>query len=233
VSRRRDAWRGQEAQFEPGDLSTTIAAEVKGFDPASVLEGKRLRRSARFTQFAIQAAREAVADAALVVDDGNRGQIGVVVNAAVAGFDTIEDATRALPHRLSPYFVASSLTNMPACEVAIDLGVHGPVTASALACASGVYALVEARRLLLAGEADVVICGGTDAPPRRTAPTRRPRSNGRWPTRACGRSRSTTSARTAPGRRPTTAPRPRRSGRRSARPPGGSRSAARSPWWDT
>jgi 3-oxoacyl-[acyl-carrier-protein] synthase II len=150
-------------QFDPGDMTTTIAAEVKGFDPGSVLEGKRLRRSARFTQFAVQAAREAVADAGLVVDDTNRAQIGAVVNAAVAGFDTIEDATRALPQRLSPYFVASSLTNMPACEVAIDLGVHGPVTASALACASGVYALVEARRLLLTGEADVVICGGTDA----------------------------------------------------------------------
>ena len=52
---------------------------------------------------------------------------------------------------------------MPACEVAIDLGVHGPVTASALACASGTYALLEARRLILAGEADVVIAGGTDA----------------------------------------------------------------------
>jgi 3-oxoacyl-[acyl-carrier-protein] synthase II len=154
---------GPITQFDPGDLGTTIAAEVKGFDPATVLEGKRLRRSARFTQFAVKAAREAVADSGLVVDDANRGQIGVVINAAVAGFDTIEDATRALPNRLSPYFVASSLTNMPACEVAIDLGVHGPVTASALACASGVYALVEARRLLLTGEADVVICGGTDA----------------------------------------------------------------------
>jgi 3-oxoacyl-[acyl-carrier-protein] synthase II len=154
---------GPITQFDPGDLGTTIAAEVKGFDPATVLEGKRLRRSARFTQFAVKAAREAVADSGLVVDDVNRGQIGVVINAAVAGFDTIEDATRALPNRLSPYFVASSLTNMPACEVAIDLGVHGPVTASALACASGVYALVEARRLLLTGEADVVICGGTDA----------------------------------------------------------------------
>jgi 3-oxoacyl-(acyl-carrier-protein) synthase len=76
-------------------MATTIAAEVKGFDPASVLEGKRLRRSARFTQFAVKAAREAVADAGLVVDDTNRGQIGVVVNAAVAGFDTIEDATSA------------------------------------------------------------------------------------------------------------------------------------------
>jgi 3-oxoacyl-[acyl-carrier-protein] synthase II len=92
----------------------------------------------------------------------------VVINAAVAGFDTIENATRQLVQgglgaRLNPYFVASSLTNMPACEVAIDLGAHGPVTASALACASGNYALLEARRLILAGEADVVVCGGTDA----------------------------------------------------------------------
>jgi 3-oxoacyl-[acyl-carrier-protein] synthase II len=64
---------------------------------------------------------------------------------------------------VSPYFVSSVIPNMPACEVAIDLGVHGPVTASALACASGSYALLEARRLILSGEADVVVCGGTDA----------------------------------------------------------------------
>jgi 3-oxoacyl-[acyl-carrier-protein] synthase II len=152
---------GPITAFDPGDLPTTIAAEVTGFDPASVLEGKRLRRSARFTQFAVAAAREAVADAELEITDP--GRTGVVINAAVAGFDTIEAATRTLPRRPGPYFVASSLTNMPACEVAIDLGVHGPVTASALACASGVYALVEARRLLLSGEADAVVCGGTDA----------------------------------------------------------------------
>jgi 3-oxoacyl-[acyl-carrier-protein] synthase II len=150
-----------------------IAAEVTGFDPAAVLDTKRLRRTARFTQFAIAAAREAVDHAGLLVDREETGQgvapgrVGVVVNAAVAGFDTVERATRSLldpdAGRLSPYFVASSLTNMPACEVAIDLGVHGPVTASALACASGVYALLEARRLIASGEADVVVCGGTDA----------------------------------------------------------------------
>lgn len=148
--------------FDASALPTQIAAEVKDFDPATVLEGKRLRRTARFSQLAVAAAREAVADADLTVRDPAR--TGVVINAAVAGFDTVEDATRLMhDHRLSPYFVASSLTNMPACEVAIDLGVHGPVTASALACASGNYALVEARRLILSGEADVVICGGTDA----------------------------------------------------------------------
>ncbi|NMO52922.1 beta-ketoacyl-ACP synthase II [Actinoplanes sp. TBRC 11911] len=148
--------------FDASAMSTQIAAEVKGFDPATILEGKRLRRTARFAQLAVAAAREAVADADLTVSDPAR--TGVVINAAVAGFDTIESATKLMgDHRLSPYFVASSLTNMPACEVAIDLGIHGPVTASALACASGNYALVEARRLILAGDADVVICGGTDA----------------------------------------------------------------------
>jgi len=169
--------------FDSSEFAVHIAAEVKGFDPSRVLIGKRLRRSTRFTQLAVAAAREAALDAGLIppeadvprderdhveLTDGlDAGRIGVVINAAVAGFDTIEHATRQLlgdePGRISPYFVSSSLTNMPACEVAIDLGLHGPVTASALACASGVYAFLEARRLILSGEADVVVCGGTDA----------------------------------------------------------------------
>jgi 3-oxoacyl-[acyl-carrier-protein] synthase II len=158
---------GPITAFDASHLPTRIAAEVHGFDPATVLSGKRLRRTARFSQFAVAAAREAIADAGLTIDEDLGRRTGIVINAAVAGFDTVEDATRRVAAepaaRLSPYFVASSLTNMPACEVAIDLGVHGPVTASALACASGIAALLEARRLILAGEADVVICGGTDA----------------------------------------------------------------------
>jgi 3-oxoacyl-[acyl-carrier-protein] synthase II len=174
---------GPITAFDASRLPTRIAAEVKGFEPSSVLEGKRLRRTARFTQLAIAAAREAVADAGLTATPDAGGAVpsapaerqdgrvtldpertGVVINAAVAGFDTIEAATLTMhDRRLSPYFVASSLTNMPACEVAIDLGVHGPVTASALACASGNYALIEAARLIRSGEADVVVCGGTDA----------------------------------------------------------------------
>jgi 3-oxoacyl-[acyl-carrier-protein] synthase II len=157
---------GRITAFDASQLPVRIAAEVKDFDPSGALSHRVLRRSARFTQLAITAAREAVADAGLVVDDENRSRIGVVVNAAVAGFDTVERATRQVlagDSRLSPYFVSSSLTNMPACEIAIDLGLHGPVTASALACASGIYALVEARRLIVSGEADVVVCGGTDA----------------------------------------------------------------------
>ncbi|MGW5276506.1 beta-ketoacyl-ACP synthase II [Streptomyces sp. NPDC004044] len=151
--------------FDPTGMSTRFAGEVKSFRPSDHFDAKRTRRISRFTAFAVVAAREAVADAKLSIDDDNRDRVAVVVNAAVAGFDTIEAATRQLVADREPssYFVPYSLANMPSCEVAIDLGVHGPVNANALACASGLYALMDARRLILSGEADVVVCGGTDA----------------------------------------------------------------------
>jgi len=154
---------GPIAAFDASDLAVQIAAEVRDFDPARYLDHRRLRRTARFTQFAVAAAREAAEDARLEIGFG--ADVGVVINAAVAGFDTIEAAARRLVdgQALSPYFVPSSLTNMPACEVSIDLGIHGPVHAGAYACASGSEALLRARQLILAGEAEVVIAGGTDA----------------------------------------------------------------------
>jgi len=151
--------------FDPTEMATQIAGEVRGFEPSDHFDVKRSRRISRFTAFAVVAAREAVTDAKLRIDEDNGYRVGVVVNAAVAGFDTIEAATRRVVADADPsaYFVPYSLANMPSCEVAIDLGVHGPVNANALACASGLYALLDARRLILAGEADVVICGGTDS----------------------------------------------------------------------
>jgi 3-oxoacyl-[acyl-carrier-protein] synthase II len=116
---------GPITAFDASQFPVRIAAEVRGFDPAGFLDHKQLRRTARFSQFAIAAAREAVADAGLPIDAASAGRVGAVINAAVAGFDTVEAATRQLAAgteaRLSPYFVASSLANMPACEVAIDL----------------------------------------------------------------------------------------------------------------
>jgi 3-oxoacyl-[acyl-carrier-protein] synthase II len=158
---------GPITAFDARHLPTRIAAEVKGFDPTDHFPAKRIRRMARFSQFAVVAARQALADAGLAVGEADADRVGVVVNAAVAGFDTVEAATRGLlaaePSAPSSYFVPSYLTNMPACEIAIDIGATGPVNASALACASGLYALLDARRLILCGEADVVVCGGTDA----------------------------------------------------------------------
>ncbi|HEX3615456.1 MAG TPA: beta-ketoacyl-ACP synthase II [Solirubrobacteraceae bacterium] len=158
--------------FDASELPTRIAAEVKDFDAEALLGTKRVRRSARFSQLAIIAAREAFADAGLQPGPGveqvaDHERIGVVVNTAVSGIPETELNINGLAQEglrgVSPYFVPSMIPNMPACEVAIDLGLHGPVTASALACASGNAALLEARRLILSGEADVVVAGGTDA----------------------------------------------------------------------
>lgn len=152
--------------FDASELPVRIAGEVSGFDPAELLDAKRARRSARFSQLAIMAAREAIEDAGLGLA-GSTERIGVVVNTAVAGVPETQANVEAWDSEglrgVSPYYVPSTIPNMPACEVAIDLGIHGPVSASALACASGNAALLEARRLILSDECDVVIAGGTDA----------------------------------------------------------------------
>jgi len=153
-------------RFDASELAVRIAGEVRGFDPVAALGTKRARRTARFSQLAVAAAREAVADAGVDVEAGAE-RVGVVVNCAVAGVPETQENVSALvtegPRSVSPYYVPTTILNMAACEVAIDLHAHGPVTASALACASGNAALLDARRLILAGEADVVIAGGADA----------------------------------------------------------------------
>jgi 3-oxoacyl-[acyl-carrier-protein] synthase II len=152
--------------FDASGLPTRIAGEVHGFDAEVALGPKRARRAARFSQLAIVAAREAVADAGLDTTAAP-DRTAVIVNSACAGTPETERNIRNLvtkgPKDVSPYYVASTILNMAACEVAIDLKTHGPVNASALACASGTAALLEARRLIATDEADVVIAGGTDA----------------------------------------------------------------------
>ena len=152
--------------FDASDLPVKIAGEIHGFDAEAHLGLKKTRRSARFSQLAVVAAREAVADAGFD-PAAESDRTAVLVNVAVPGAaETDENIARMLergPREISPLFVPIVILNMAACEVAIDLGVHGPVNASALACASGTYALLEARRLILTGEADVVIAGGADA----------------------------------------------------------------------
>jgi 3-oxoacyl-[acyl-carrier-protein] synthase II len=157
---------GPVTSFDASALPVRIGGEIHGFDAERELGAKRARRSARFSQLAVVAARQAVADAGL--DPGaNPDRVGVLVNSAVGGLPETERNILAMSahglREVSPYWVPSMISNMPACEVAIDCGAHGPVSASVLACASGTYALLEARRLILAGEADVVIAGGTDS----------------------------------------------------------------------
>jgi 3-oxoacyl-[acyl-carrier-protein] synthase II len=153
--------------FDASSLPVRIAAEVRGFDPVAELGPKRARRTARFSQLAIVAAREAMRDAGLELDGEDASRAGVLIHTALGGLPETEVNVRGMAadgmHAVSPYWVPSMISNMAACEVAIDQGLHGPVSASALACASGTAALLDARRLVLMGEADVVLAGGSDA----------------------------------------------------------------------
>ncbi len=153
--------------FDASDLNTKIAAEVKGFDPKNYMDPKEARRTHRSTHFALAASRQAVADAGLVVDEANCEQVGVVMNTGGGGNALMEEGTHTLinsgPRKIGPFFLPSVMANAVSCQVSIALGAKGPVLTSALACASGAFALVEALHMLQRGDAQVVIAGGTES----------------------------------------------------------------------
>jgi 3-oxoacyl-[acyl-carrier-protein] synthase II len=144
-----------------------IAAEVKGFDPATWIDFKQARRMSRFSQFAVAAAAQAITDAGLEITDANRDEIGVIVNTGGGGVGDIALGERVFLEqggkRVSPFMVPMLSPSMAACQVSIQNGLHGPVIASVAACASGVQALVDAQRLIEHGDAEVVLAGGTES----------------------------------------------------------------------
>lgn len=153
--------------FDASDLPSRIGAEVKGFDPRNYMDLKETRRCHRSAQFALAAARQALADAGLAIDQTNAENVGMVINTAGGGVGILEEGTRLLlsdgPRKISPFLIPMMMPNAVACQVSIALGAKGPVLASTLACASGSYALVEAMRMLQWGEAEVILAGGSEA----------------------------------------------------------------------
>ncbi|MEX0682656.1 MAG: beta-ketoacyl-ACP synthase II [Dehalococcoidia bacterium] len=153
--------------FDPSDLECQIAAEVKDWDPTNWMEPKSARRAARFSQFAVGAATQAVKDAELLITDVNRDDIAIVMNTGGGGVDVIADGEKTYlekgADRVGPFTVPAYAPNMASCQVAINLGVRGPTMTSVAACAAGVFAFVEAKRLIDLGEAEVVIAGGAEA----------------------------------------------------------------------
>jgi 3-oxoacyl-[acyl-carrier-protein] synthase II len=153
--------------FDPSDLECQIAAEIKDWDPALWMEPKSARRAARFSQFAVAAAKQAVDDSELAITDANRDDIAITMNTGGGGVDIIADGEKTYlekgPDRVGPFTVPAYAPNMASCQVAINLGVRGPTITSVAACAAGVFAFVEAKRLIDLGEADVVIAGGAEA----------------------------------------------------------------------
>ncbi|RIK57425.1 MAG: beta-ketoacyl-[acyl-carrier-protein] synthase II [Chloroflexi bacterium] len=154
-------------QFYTGDMPYNIACEVKDFDPGDYMDRKLVRRTARSTQFAIAASRQALDDAQLVIDESNRDDVGVMMATGGGGMTEVEFATMGMAEKgwrsVGPFVVPNAMSNAVSCLVSIETGARGPVMTSTAACASGHYSIIEGYHFLQRGEADVIIAGGAES----------------------------------------------------------------------
>src|SRR5262245_47618457 len=152
--------------FDASEFPVRIAAEVKGFDPATVAPPKEARRMERCVLLALGAAQEAWKDAGL--DSGYESdRIGVVFGSAIGGLIGIAEQAEVLRSRghdrVSPFFIPSVLVDSASGQIAISLGLRGPNYAPVSACATGSHAVGEGAETIKRGMADVVLAGGTEA----------------------------------------------------------------------
>lgn len=153
--------------FDPDGHLSQIASEVSGFDPEDYLSYKQARKMARVSQLASCAAIEAVKDAGLDLEKENRARIGCVIGSAAGDYANIEQQHLRLqqkgPGSVNPQAIPRIIPNMPACNAAIVLGIHGPNMGIATACATGTSAIGMAFGLLREGRADVILAGGAES----------------------------------------------------------------------
>jgi 3-oxoacyl-[acyl-carrier-protein] synthase II len=153
--------------FDPEPFAVKIGGEIRGFDPLDWIDRKDARRMDRNVQFAVAAARQAVADARVSIDSTNADATGVIIGSAIGGIKTMLDQQKLLdergPNRLSPFFLQNLIPDTASGQVAISLGAKGPNMAVVSACATGGHALGEAFETIRRGDADVILAGGTEA----------------------------------------------------------------------
>jgi len=151
--------------FDATGYPVRIASEVKDFDPVAVVGPKDARRLERNVVLAVEAARQAWADAG--VDGVDPARAGILVGSAIGGVTGVLEQNGVLaergPDRVSPWFLPNVLVDSASGQIAIDLGLRGPNWAPVSACATGSHSVGEAAELIRRGGADVVLAGGTEA----------------------------------------------------------------------
>jgi 3-oxoacyl-[acyl-carrier-protein] synthase II len=158
---------GPITRFDASQHSTTIAGEVKGFDPLAFLDKRDVRKMDVFIQFAIAASQFAVDDAGLRITPENATRVGVFLASGIGGFSTIEREHRSLleggPRKISPFFIPAAIINLAAGQVSIRFGAKGPNLATCTACSASAHAIGDAAEIIRRGDADVMIAGGSEA----------------------------------------------------------------------
>ncbi len=152
--------------FDTEGHSVTIAAEIKDFDPSTVMNPKEVKKAARFIQLGLKAAQEAMGDANF--GDGiDYERFGISSASGIGGLGTIQDNSITLhtkgPRRISPFFIPSSLVNMLGGFIGIEHGLQGPNVSSVTACAAGTHAVSEATKTIICNGADRMLVVGAEA----------------------------------------------------------------------
>ena len=162
---------GPITSFDASAYEVRIAAEVKGFDPATAMEPKMARRMSRFIHFGMAAGKEAVRDSGLDFADWTpeqRDRVGVAVNTSGGGMEQVIEGTHVAetkgPRFVSPFAIPALSGSMAACQLSMEYGLTGPVITQVAACASSVIAFLDGLRMIQRGEVDVVLAGGSEAP---------------------------------------------------------------------
>jgi 3-oxoacyl-[acyl-carrier-protein] synthase II len=158
---------GPVTLFDVKDYACKIGAEVRGWDPTQHMDAKEVRRNDRYTHFGFCAAKQAVANARLDMTKEDPDRVGVIIGSGIGGMWTIETQHSVLlergPRKVSPFMIPALISNMCGGLVAIELGARGPNFGVVSACATATHAIGESLRMIRGGEADVMVCGGSEA----------------------------------------------------------------------
>ena len=153
--------------FDPTPFASQIAGEVKEFDPTTSLNAKEVRRTERFVQFAVAAAKQAFRDSGVDLAQGDPFRVGVWIGCGIGSIGLVERQQEILaskgPQKLSPFLIPMMISNMASGQVAITLGMKGPNCCTTSACASGAHGIGEAFRIVQRGDADIMLGGGTES----------------------------------------------------------------------
>jgi 3-oxoacyl-[acyl-carrier-protein] synthase II len=159
---------GRITRFDPSPFRSQVAAEVPNFDPLAYMDAKRARRLDRFAQFAVAAARQAVDDAGLHLEDEDRDRCGCFIGAALGGGAFAEEQHQIFLtegiKKVRPTLALAVFSGSASCNIAIEFGLTGPTSANSDSCSSGAIAIGEAMSWIRAGQTDLMLAGGVECP---------------------------------------------------------------------
>ncbi len=153
--------------FDTSNFKTKLAAEVKDYNPLDYFDMKEAKRMDRVSQFALIAAKEAFNDSKISTENTDFERVGIYIGSGIGGLITIQNQCEVIfekgNKRVSPMFIPMAISNMPAGNVSINLGLKGESMSIVTACSTGTHAIGESYRAIKHGYEDVILAGGTEA----------------------------------------------------------------------